>query len=63
MTMPRSPRAMAPGGEKVLYGRRFQGMTRATFIIGPDGILTRVWKRARAAGHGEAVLKALRESA
>lgn len=49
-------------GEKVLYGRRFQGMTRATFIIGPDGILTRVWKRARAAGHGAAVLKALRES-
>ena len=50
-------------GEKVLYGRRFQGMTRSTFIIGPDGILTKVWKRARAAGHGAAVLKALRESA
>ena len=50
-------------GEKVLYGRRFQGMTRATFIIGPDGILTRVWKRARPSGHGEAVLKVLRESA
>ena len=50
-------------GEKALYGRRFQGMTRSTFIIGPDGILTRVWKRARAAGHGAAVLKALRESA
>ena len=50
-------------GEKVLYGRRFDGMTRSTFIIGPDGILTKVWKRARAAGHGAAVLKALRESA
>ena len=50
-------------GEKVLYGRRYLGMTRATFIIGPDGILTKVWKRARAAGHGAAVLKALRESA
>ena len=50
-------------GEKVLYGRRFQGMTRSTFIIGPDGILTRVWKRARPAEHGVAVLKALRESA
>ena len=50
-------------GEKVLYGRRYQGMTRATFIIGPDGILTKVWKRARPAGHGAAVLKALRESA
>lgn len=50
-------------GEKVPYGRRYQGMTRATFIIGPDGILTKVWKRARPAGHGAAVLKALRESA
>src|SRR5688572_28647931 len=42
-------------GEKVLYGRRFEGMTRATFIIGPDGRLLRVWKRARADGHGEVV--------
>ena len=49
-------------GEKVLYGRRFEGMTRSTFIIGPDGVLIKVWKRARAAGHGSAVLKALRES-
>ena len=49
-------------GEKALYGRRFEGMTRSTFIIGPDGVLTKVWKRARAAGHGAAVLKALRES-
>ena len=50
-------------GEKVLYGRRFVGMTRSTFIIGPDGRLTKVWKRARAAEHGEAVLKAIRASA
>lgn len=46
-------------GEKVLYGRRFQGMTRSTFIIGPDGRLLRVWKRAKADGHGEVVRKAL----
>ncbi len=48
-------------GEKVLYGRRSTGMTRSTFIIGPDGTLLRVWKRARAADHGDAVLKALRD--
>lgn len=46
-------------GEKVLYGRKFEGMTRATFIIGPDGKLLRVWKRAQADGHGEVVRKAL----
>ena len=49
-------------GEKVLYGRRYTGMTRATFVIGPDGKLLKVWKRARARDHGPAVLKALRET-
>ena len=47
-------------GEKVLYGRKSIGMTRATFIIGPDGTLLRVWKRATAAEHGDTVLNALR---
>ena len=47
-------------GEKTLYGRTTIGMTRATFIIGPDGALIKVWKRARAAEHAVAVLKALR---
>jgi peroxiredoxin Q/BCP len=47
-------------GEKVLYGKKSIGMTRATFIIGPDGNLLRVWKRATAADHGETVLNALR---
>ena len=47
-------------GEKTLYGRKSIGMTRATFVIDPDGVLTKVWKRAKAAEHGQAVLKALR---
>lgn len=47
-------------GEKVLYGKRSIGMTRATFVIGGDGRLLKVWKRARAKEHGAAVLKALR---
>lgn len=50
-------------GEKTLYGRKSIGMTRSTFIVGPDGKLLRVWKRARAADHGETVLKALRDLA
>lgn len=48
-------------GEKTLYGRTSIGMTRSTFVIGRDGRLLKVWKRARAEGHGEAVLKTLRE--
>ena len=50
-------------GEKTLYGRKSIGMTRSTFVIGPDGKFTKVWKRARAADNPEAVLKLLRETA
>ena len=46
-------------GEKVLYGKTVIGMTRSTFIIGPDGRLTKVWKRVQADGHADHVLKAL----
>ena len=46
-------------GEKVLYGKKMIGMTRSTFIIGEDGTLIKVWKRARAEDHALAVLKAL----
>jgi len=45
----------------VLYGKHSIGMTRATFIIGPDGKLLRVWKRAKAADHGATILEALRK--
>ena len=48
-------------GEKVLYGRKSIGMTRSTFIIGTNGKLLRVWKRAKADGHGEVVRRALGE--
>jgi len=46
-------------GEKTLYGKKMIGMTRSTFIIGPDGRLLKVWKRATADGHGDQVLEAL----
>ncbi len=48
-------------GEKVLYGRKSIGMTRSTFVIGPDRVFTKVWKRATAADHGERVLQVLRQ--
>ncbi|HCU99821.1 MAG: thioredoxin-dependent thiol peroxidase [Dehalococcoidia bacterium] len=46
-------------GEKTLYGRKSIGMTRSTFVIGPDGNLLKIWKRAKAADNAEAVLKLL----
>lgn len=49
-------------GEKVLYGKTVIGMIRSTFIIGPDGVLTKVWKQVQAEGHAGHVLKALEAS-
>lgn len=48
-------------GKKKLYGRTSIGMTRSTFVIGPDRVFTKVWKRATAADHGERVLQVLRQ--
>jgi peroxiredoxin Q/BCP len=45
--------------EKVLYGRRFLGIVRSTFLIGPDGRLRREWRGVKVPGHATAVLEAL----
>jgi peroxiredoxin Q/BCP len=45
--------------EKVLYGRRFLGVVRSTFLIGPDGKLLREWRGVKVPGHAEAVLAAI----
>ena len=46
--------------EKQMYGRRYMGVERATFLIGPDGRIARVWRKVRVKGHAEAVLEAVR---
>ena len=45
-------------GEKSMYGRTFMGITRATFLIGPDGRIARVWPKVKVDGHAEEVLAA-----
>ncbi len=42
--------------EKSLYGRKFMGIVRSTFVIGPDGKFTKIFSKVRVAGHIEAVL-------
>lgn len=42
--------------EKMLYGRRYMGVERATFLVGPEGKIAATWRRVRVAGHVEAVL-------
>src|SRR5271154_5391045 len=46
--------------EKSLYGRKFLGVVRATFLIGPDGRIAQVWPKVSVAGHAEAVLAAVK---
>jgi peroxiredoxin Q/BCP len=44
--------------EKSMYGRKFMGILRTTFLIGPDGRIARVWENVKVAGHAEDVLAA-----
>ena len=45
--------------QKQLYGRKFMGIVRSTFIIGPDGLIRRVWRNVRVPGHVDAVYESL----
>lgn len=47
-------------GEKSMYGKTYMGVTRATFLIGPDGRLARVWPKVKVEGHAEDVLAAVK---
>jgi thioredoxin-dependent peroxiredoxin len=44
--------------EKSMYGRKFLGIVRSTFLIGPDQRIARVWPKVSVAGHAEEVLAA-----
>jgi thioredoxin-dependent peroxiredoxin len=41
--------------EKKLYGRKFMGIERTTFLIGPDGRIRKVFSKVRVDGHVDAV--------
>lgn len=45
-------------GEKSMYGKTYMGVTRATFLIGPDGRLARIWPKVKVEGHAKDVLAA-----
>ncbi|HEX7129876.1 MAG TPA: peroxiredoxin [Rhodanobacteraceae bacterium] len=46
-------------GEKTLYGRKFMGVVRSTFLIGPDGKLAKEWRGVKVPGHAQAVLETI----
>jgi peroxiredoxin Q/BCP len=49
--------------EKSMYGRKYMGIERSTFLVDRDGVVKRVWRKVKVPGHAEAVLAAARELA
>ena len=45
--------------EKMLYGKRHQGIVRSTFLIDPAGTPVQAWRGVKVAGHAQAVLDAI----
>jgi thioredoxin-dependent peroxiredoxin len=44
--------------EKSMYGRKYMGMERATFLIGADGRILKAWRKVKVPKHAEELLKA-----
>ena len=44
--------------EKSMYGRKYMGMERATYLIGADGRVLKAWRKVKVPKHAEEVLKA-----
>ena len=47
--------------EKTLYGRKYMGVERSTFLVDAQGVLRREWRKVKVDGHAEEVLAAVRE--
>jgi thioredoxin-dependent peroxiredoxin len=46
--------------EKSMYGRKYMGMERATYLIGKDGRVAKAWRKVKVPGHADQVLAAAR---
>ena len=42
----------------MMYGKKYMGIDRATFLVGPDGKIAKVWRKVSVPGHVEEVLEA-----
>jgi peroxiredoxin Q/BCP len=49
-------------GEKTNYGKTYLGVLRTSFLVGPDGLVARVWEKVKPEDHATDVLDALREA-
>ena len=48
--------------EKNMYGKKYMGIERATYLIGPDGKILEIWRKVRVKNHVETVLDTLKQS-
>lgn len=47
--------------KKSMYGRKYMGMERATFLIDPSGVVSHTWRKVKVAGHVEDVLRVMQK--
>ena len=49
--------------QKSMYGRKYMGMERSTFLMGADGRVLKAWRKVKVPGHASEVLEAVKELA
>lgn len=47
--------------EKSMYGRKYMGIERATFLVDDKGVIRQIWRNVKAKGHAEEVLEAAKK--
>ena len=47
--------------EKNMYGRKYMGIERSTFLIDENGMIKAMWRKVKVTGHAEAVLNAVKQ--
>ncbi len=52
-------KAYGAWGEKSMYGKKYEGVLRSTFIIGPDGMVKKAFPKVTPEGHAEEILALL----
>lgn len=48
--------------EKSMFGRKYMGIERSTFLIDENGKIAQIWRKVKVTGHVEAVMKTLQET-
>jgi peroxiredoxin Q/BCP len=46
--------------EKSMYGKKYMGVERTTFLISPDGTISNIWNKVKVPGHAQAVLDSVK---